>query len=64
MIVVSGLAVVSNVLQVHVLNLSINLAHACVAALVFSTGGKFRPVSIFTQLHALTLVACSYALLT
>ena len=30
---------------------------------IFSTGGKFRPVSIFTQLHALTLVACSYALL-
>ena len=30
---------------------------------IFSTGGKFRPVSIFTQLHALTLVARSYALL-
>ena len=30
---------------------------------IFSIGGKFRPVSIFTQLHALTLVARSYALL-
>ena len=28
-----------------------------------STGGKFRPVSNFTKLHALTLVAGSYALL-
>ena len=27
---------------------------------IFSTGGKFHPVSIFTQLHALTLVSCSY----
>ena len=30
---------------------------------IFSTGGKFHPVSIFTQLHTLTLVAHSYALL-
>ena len=30
---------------------------------IFSTGGKFHPVAIFTQLHALTLVAHSYALL-
>ena len=30
---------------------------------IFSTGGKFRPVSIFTQLHTLTLVTRSYALL-
>ena len=29
----------------------------------FSTGGKFRPVSNFTKLHALTLAARSYALL-
>ena len=29
----------------------------------FSTGGKFRPVSNFTELHALTLAAHSYALL-
>ena len=29
---------------------------------IFSTGGKFHPVSIFTQLHALTLIARSYAL--
>ena len=27
---------------------------------IFSTGGKFRPVSIFTQLHALTLVTRSW----
>ena len=30
---------------------------------IFSTGGKFRPVSNFTWLHALTLAARSYALL-
>ena len=30
---------------------------------IFSTGCKFRPVSNFTQLHALTLAARSYALL-
>ena len=30
---------------------------------IFSTGGKFRHVSIFTQLHALTLVPYSYVLL-
>ena len=30
---------------------------------IFSTGGKFRPVSNFTELHAHTLVARSYALL-
>ena len=30
---------------------------------IFSTGGKFQPVSNFTELHALTLAACSYALL-
>ena len=29
----------------------------------FSTGGKFRPVSNFAELHALTLAARSYALL-
>ena len=27
---------------------------------IFSTGGKFQPVSNFTELHALTLVAHSY----
>ena len=32
-------------------------------ATIFSTGGKFHPVSIFTQLHTLTLVARSCALL-
>ena len=30
---------------------------------IISTGEKFRPVSIFMSLHALTLVARSYALL-
>ena len=30
---------------------------------IFSTGGKFRPVSNFTYLHTLTLATCSYALL-
>ena len=30
---------------------------------IFSTGGKFHLVSNFTQLHTLTLVAISYALL-
>ena len=30
---------------------------------IFSTGGKFRPVSNFTWLHALTLAARSYVLL-
>ena len=33
------------------------------ALTIFSTGGKFRPVSNFTELHALTLAARSYALL-
>ena len=31
--------------------------------IIFSTGGKFRLVSNFTELHTLTLAACSYALL-
>ena len=30
---------------------------------IFSTGSKFRPVSNFTLLHALTLVARPYVLL-
>ena len=31
---------------------------------IFSTGGKFRPdYGLLLELHALTLVACSYALL-
>ena len=30
---------------------------------IFSTGGKFQPVSNFTLLHALTLAARSYVLL-
>ena len=29
---------------------------------IFSAGGKFQPVSKFTELHALTLAARSYAL--
>ena len=32
-------------------------------ATIYSTSGKFRPVSNFTQLHALTLAPHSYALL-
>ena len=37
---------------------------ACpVCITIFSTGGKFRPVPNFTELHALTLAAHSYALL-
>ena len=36
---------------------------ACVGCVtIYSTGGKFRLVSNFTQLHALTLAACSYSL--
>ena len=38
-------------------------AACAVHVTIFSTGGKFRPVLIFTYLHALTLVACSYVLL-
>ena len=31
---------------------------------IFSTGGKFRPdCGLLLELHALTLVVCSYALL-
>ena len=30
---------------------------------IFSTGGKFRPVSNFTKLYTLTLAAHSYVLL-
>ena len=37
---------------------------ACpVRVTIFSTGGKFRPVSNFTELHTLTLAARSYTLL-
>ena len=43
---------------------NINILHSLCSVTIFSTGGKFHPVSIFTQLHALTLVAPSYALLT
>ena len=35
----------------------------CSNAVIFSTDGKFCPVSNFTELHALTLAACSYAVL-
>ena len=38
-------------------------AACAVRVSIFSTGGKFRPVSNFTKLHVLTLAACSYALL-
>ena len=38
---------------------------ACpVCVTIFSTGGNFWPVSNFTELHALTPAACSYALLS
>ena len=38
---------------------------ACaVRVTIFSTGSKFRPVSNFTELHAFTLAARSYALLS
>ena len=30
---------------------------------IFSTGGKFQPVSNFTELHALTVATRSYVLL-
>ena len=37
---------------------------ACaVCVTIFSTGSKFQLVSNFKELHALTLPACSYALL-
>ena len=43
---------------------NINIYASCaVCVTIFSTGGKFHPVSIFTLLHALTLVAHSYVLL-
>ena len=35
-----------------------------VCVTIFSTSGKFRPVSNFTGLHTFILAACSYALLT
>ena len=42
------------------------MAYVCAACpvrvTIFSTGGKFQPVSNFTELHALTLAARSYAL--
>ena len=31
---------------------------------IFSTGSKFQLVSNFTELHALTLAACSYCMST
>ena len=37
---------------------------SAVGVTIFSIGGKFRPVSNFTELHALTLAVHSYALLT
>jgi len=38
-------------------------ATCLVCVTIFSTGGKFCPVSNFTELYALTLATCSYALL-
>ena len=40
-----------------------SMQHAQLRVTIFSTGGKLRPVSKFTELHALTLAASSYALL-
>ena len=37
--------------------------HAHYVLLIFITGSKFQLVSNFTELHALTLATCSYALL-
>ena len=34
-----------------------------VCVTIFSSGGKFQPVSSFTELHTLTQAACSYAFL-
>ena len=43
---------------------NINIYAACTMRVtIFSTGGKFRPFSIFMYLHVLTLVARSYVLL-
>ena len=38
-------------------------ATCVVRVTIFSTGGKFRPVSNFTELHTLTQAARSYSLL-
>ena len=38
-------------------------AACAVCVTIYSTGGKFQPVSICTKLHALTLATRSYALL-
>ena len=38
-------------------------AACAVRVTIFSTGGKFQPVSNCTELHTLTLAARSYALL-
>ena len=40
-----------------------NYAACLVCVTIFSTGGKFRLVSNFTELHALTLATCFYAFL-
>jgi len=44
---------------------NVNVAmHARDQSSIFSIGGKFRPdYGLLLELHALTLVACSYALL-
>ena len=38
-------------------------AACAIRVTVFSTEGKFRPVSNFTELQAPTLAACSYVLM-
>ena len=48
----------------HVLATMAYVYTACaVHVTIFSTTGKFRPISNFMELHALTLAARSYALL-
>ena len=51
----------------HIYMLIATMAYVCAAftvcVIIFSTGGKFRLVSNFSELHALSLAAHSYALL-
>ena len=48
---------------IHVLSNNGLCLHTAARVTIFSTGGKFGPVSNFTELHALTQVAHSYVLL-
>ena len=44
-------------------NIGLHLAACTGHDSIFNTGGKFRPVSTFTELHTLTLATRSYMLL-